>query len=389
MGDAEIKASSWRLVEVGRVVLVAEGPAEGKLAAIVEIIDHKRALIDGPSTDTKTAVPRQSIALSKVILTPLVLEKLPRAARTGVVKAQWEKAGIEAKWQESAWAKKRSQKERRKALTDFERFKVMRLRKQQRFEVRKSLAKLCELSSSAGWKRTRENSKINHCSFILLTASTTDIPPNMSNPRIEELPDDEPVSKNVTAEDEGSDSSDSEGEAAEAGIPAEGQIVHSRNEKKARKSILKLGLVKVPGITRVTLRRPKNILFVINQPEVYKSPSSNTYIVFGEAKIEDLNSQAQASAAQQLAAAESHDHAGHDHSGHDHSHDHGKGKAIDTSEDKKDDDEDDAEEVDATGLEDKDIELVMTQASVSRNKAVKALKENDNDIVNSIMALSI
>jgi nascent polypeptide-associated complex subunit alpha len=45
--------------------------------------------------------------------------------------------------------------------------------------------------------------------------------------------------------------------------------------------------------------------------------------------------------------------------------------------------------VDATGLEDKDIELVMTQASVSRNKAVKALKENDNDIVNSIMALSI
>merc|ERR1712230_289196 len=126
MGDAEIKASSWRLVEVGRVVLIAEGPAEGKLAAIVEIIDHKRALIDGPSTDTKTAVPRQSIALSKVILTPLVLEK----------------AGIEAKWQESAWAKKRSQKERRKALTDFERFKVMRLRKQQRFEVRKSLAKV-------------------------------------------------------------------------------------------------------------------------------------------------------------------------------------------------------------------------------------------------------
>merc|ERR1711977_160384 len=207
------------------------------------------------------------------------------------------------------------------------------------------------------------------------TLHTPDIPPNMSNPRIEELPDDEPVSKNVTAEDDGSDSSDSEGEAAETGIPAEGQIVHSRNEKKARKSILKLGLVKVPGITRVTLRRPKNILFVINQPEVYKSPSSNTYIVFGEAKIEDLNSQAQASAAQQLAAAESHDHA--------------KGKAIDTSEDKKDDDEDDGEEVDATGLEDKDIELVMTQASVSRNKAVKALKENDNDIVNSIMALSI
>jgi len=111
--------------------------------------------------------------------------------------------------------------------------------------------------------------------------------------------------------------------------------------------------------------------------------------VFGEAKIEDLNSQAQASAAAQLSAADSHDHSGHDHSGHDHSHDHGKGKAVDSGDAKKDDDDDDGEEVDAEGLEDKDIELVMTQASVSRKKAIKALKENDNDIVNSIMALSI
>ncbi|TVY47223.1 Nascent polypeptide-associated complex subunit alpha [Lachnellula occidentalis] len=212
----------------------------------------------------------------------------------------------------------------------------------------------------------------------------------MSNPRIEELEDDEPT-KNVTAEEEASESEESDAEEVgdESAIPEGGAIVHSRNEKKARKSIGKLGLTRVPGITRVTLRRPKGILFVINQPEVYKSPSSNTYIVFGEAKIEDLNSQAQASAAQQLAAAESHDHAGHDHSGHDHSHDNGKGKAIETGDDKKDDDEDDGEEVDASGLEDKDIELVMTQASVSRKKAVNALKENDNDIVNSIMALSI
>ncbi|TQS37677.1 hypothetical protein Golomagni_01841 [Golovinomyces magnicellulatus] len=215
----------------------------------------------------------------------------------------------------------------------------------------------------------------------------------MTNSRIEELPDEE-QSKQTAVEDAGSNSSDSEVETGEGGIASSGVIVHSRNEKKARKSIAKLGLVKIPGITRVTLRRPKNltirfqILFVINQPEVYKSPSSNTYIVFGEAKIEDLNSQAQASAAQQLAAQEAHSHSGHDHS-HDHSHENGKGKAIEESDDKKDDDEDDSEELDATGLEDKDIELVMTQASVSRNKAIKALKENDNDIVNSIMALSM
>jgi len=31
-----------RLVELGRVVLINDGPSAGKLAAIVEIIDHKR-----------------------------------------------------------------------------------------------------------------------------------------------------------------------------------------------------------------------------------------------------------------------------------------------------------------------------------------------------------
>jgi hypothetical protein len=92
----------------------------------------------------------------------------------------------------------------------------------------------------------------------LLTFQVQSQLPNMSNPRIEELPDDEPT-KQVTAEEEGSDSSDSEVEAGE-GIPAgAGAVVHSRNEKKARKSIAKLGLTRVPGITRVTLRRPKNV----------------------------------------------------------------------------------------------------------------------------------
>ncbi|EMD88811.1 hypothetical protein COCC4DRAFT_195286 [Bipolaris maydis ATCC 48331] len=206
----------------------------------------------------------------------------------------------------------------------------------------------------------------------------------MANPRIEEIPD-EPEKKNAQIEEDES-SDESEAEEGEVNVPAGSSVaVHSRNEKKARKAIAKLGLKHIEGITRVTLRRPKNILFVINQPDVYKSPSSNTWIIFGEAKIEDLNSQAQASAAQQLAQAEAQS---HDHAGHDHDHDHGKGKAV---EDKKEEEEeeDDDEEIDDSGLEGKDIELVMQQASVSRKKAVKALKENDNDIVNSIMALSI
>lgn len=86
----------------------------------------------------------------------------------------------------------------------------------------------------------------------------------MSNPRIEELPDDPPEKKGAEVEDASSSSDTDEPEAAggegESGIPAGSAVtVHSRNEKKARKSIAKLGLKHVPGITRVTLRRPKNV----------------------------------------------------------------------------------------------------------------------------------
>ena len=49
--------------------------------------------------------------------------------------------------------------------------------------------------------------------------------------------------------------------------------------------MMKLGLRSYPGITRVTVRKAKNILFIIAKPDVYKSPASDTYIVFGETKV--------------------------------------------------------------------------------------------------------
>lgn len=82
----------------------------------------------------------------------------------------------------------------------------------------------------------------------------------MANPRVEELPDED--EKKITEVEDAEDSSDSDDNDAEgdANIPAGASVaVHSRNEKKARKAIAKLGLKHVEGITRVTLRRPKNV----------------------------------------------------------------------------------------------------------------------------------
>ncbi|XP_074282771.1 nascent polypeptide-associated complex subunit alpha-like protein 2 [Silene latifolia] len=50
--------------------------------------------------------------------------------------------------------------------------------------------------------------------------------------------------------------------------------------------------------------------------------------------------------------------------------------------------EEEDEEVDETGVDDRDIELVMEQVGVCRSKAVKALKAFDGDLVYAIVELT-
>ena len=117
-----------RFVEVGRVVLINYGPDAGKLATIVDVVDGKRVLIDGPQT--VTGVHRQVIGTKRLSLTPIVAEKLPRNATQKTLKKAWTEQNLLAKWNETAWAKKIANKEKRANLGDFDRFKVMIAQKQ-------------------------------------------------------------------------------------------------------------------------------------------------------------------------------------------------------------------------------------------------------------------
>lgn len=85
-------------------------------------------LVDGPSE--KGPVPRHAAPITNLSLTPIVLPNLPRGTGVGKVKKDWEKAEVDKKFEESTWSKKRAQFQKRKQLNDFERFKVMKLRKQ-------------------------------------------------------------------------------------------------------------------------------------------------------------------------------------------------------------------------------------------------------------------
>ncbi|KAL6853871.1 hypothetical protein ACP4OV_019900 [Aristida adscensionis] len=179
---------------------------------------------------------------------------------------------------------------------------------------------------------------------------------------------DEPIVEDDDDEEDDDDDEDEDGDEAEGpGGDAGGRSKQSRSEKKSRKAMLKLGMKTITGVSRVTIKKSKNILFVISKPDVFKSPNSDTYVIFGEAKIEDLSSQLQSQAAEQFKAPD-------------------PSTVIPKAEPSAAAQDD--EEVDETGVEPKDIELVMTQASVSRARAVKALKAADGDIVTAIMELT-
>eukprot|EP01084_Bolivina_argentea_P194899 334483_1 len=103
--------------------------------------------------------------------------------------------------------------------------------------------------------------------------------------------EDDPQVKEEGDDDDDSDDSCPPLENTAGDEPVSGPRPHgrqSRTEKKSRKAMQKLGMKPVPGVIRVTIKKAKNILFVISQPDVYKSPATDTYIIFGEAKIEDM-----------------------------------------------------------------------------------------------------
>jgi len=146
----------------------------------------------------------------------------------------------------------------------------------------------------------------------------------------------------------------------------------NRSEKKSRKAMQKLGMKPVSGITRVTIKRSKNILFVISHPDVFKSPASDTYVIFGEAKIEDLGATAQAAAAEQFKAAEA-----------------AAGETASSESAPAVTEDASTEELDESSLDQGDIEAMLQQnPKLTRAQVVKALLDNGGDLINALMSLS-
>ncbi|UKK02994.1 nascent polypeptide associated complex subunit alpha [Theileria orientalis] len=155
------------------------------------------------------------------------------------------------------------------------------------------------------------------------------------------------------------------------GLPGSGKNKYNKGERKARKALSKLGLKQYDGVSKIYIRKSKQIFFVINKPDVYKLPNSDTYVIFGEAKIEDVGATSQSEAAQRLSQLSFS----------------GSGKddldlpvpsTFDTEE---------MVESDFTPAE-ADVDLVVQQAGCSRDKAFQSLVKHRGNIVDSIMELT-
>ena len=113
-----------RFVEIGRAVLINYGPMAGRVAVIVDIINTSRVLVDGPTT----GVRRQEMSLRRVSMTDFVLE-ITRGLKSVSLKKVIEDFGLVKKWETTSFGKKLQRAATRAKLTDFDRFKVMVLRK--------------------------------------------------------------------------------------------------------------------------------------------------------------------------------------------------------------------------------------------------------------------
>ncbi|KAE9451759.1 hypothetical protein C3L33_16315, partial [Rhododendron williamsianum] len=114
----------------------------------------------------------------------------------------------------------------------------------------------------------------------------------------------------------------------------------SKSEKKSHQALLKLGMKPITGVSRVTINRTKNV--DTGCPARFRMPDFASVMAKS-----DISAVARAQG-----------------------------------------DEED-KDIDETGVEPRDIDLVMTQAGVSKDKAVKALKTYSGDRVSAIMAHNI
>jgi len=152
------KSQFSRFVQIGRVCLINYGPYTGKLCVILDVIDQNRALISGPTS----GVPRQALNFKRMSLTNFRV-KINRGSRNKVVSNALAKDKTLEKWEKTTIGKKIASQAKRQNLSDFDRFKVMILKKRRNRVIQEATLKLMR---TANKKKISANKMARHQAFV-------------------------------------------------------------------------------------------------------------------------------------------------------------------------------------------------------------------------------
>ena len=123
-------------VEAGRVCFINYGEDYGKLVVIVDFVDFTRVLVDGNGNFPRTIMPLKRLTLTRLRL-PIL-----RGCRSGTLAKAAKAFNLDAKWAATRAQQKMERFNKRKETTDLDRFRIMVLRKQRSYDVKKLAKKL-------------------------------------------------------------------------------------------------------------------------------------------------------------------------------------------------------------------------------------------------------
>merc|ERR1712166_262220 len=137
MGGYQVGSSALRVVCLARRPFFSSyGPCAGKMCTVIDIVDQKRVVVDGP--EKITGVRRHMMPVKRLSLTDFKAT-IPRGAREKTLKVALTKDNIMKKWADSSWAKKLKATKTRSFMNDFDRFKLMVAKKKRSQAVKKAL----------------------------------------------------------------------------------------------------------------------------------------------------------------------------------------------------------------------------------------------------------
>ena len=120
------------LLELGRVVYINYGPLAGKPAVVVDIVNGSKVVIDGPGL----GIEKQVISVRRLELTKFKIGSFNKGDKRSELQKKIEAFDLLNRFNGSGVGKRIAKQQKRAALTDFDRFKVMVLKRKLAKSVR-------------------------------------------------------------------------------------------------------------------------------------------------------------------------------------------------------------------------------------------------------------